>query len=50
MDSQALNSTAVEIFTQDIPDEALELAACVVKERPVAFTAAFCSGLDTCPA
>ena len=33
-----------------VPDAALELAACKLWEGPAAsFTLSFCSGLDTCP-
>jgi len=39
-----------EILTFDVSDEALEAAAGSVKEKAGAFTLAFCSGLDTCPA
>jgi hypothetical protein len=39
-----------EILTFDISDEALEAAAGMMKEKAGAFTLAFCSGLDTCPA
>jgi hypothetical protein len=34
----------------DVPDEALEAAAGSVNGGAAAFTLAFCSGLDTCPA
>jgi hypothetical protein len=39
-----------EILTVQVSDEALEAAAGSVKEKAGAFTLAFCSGLDTCPA
>ena len=39
-----------EILTFDVSDEALEAAAGTVKDKAGAFTLAFCSGLDTCPA
>jgi hypothetical protein len=39
-----------EILSIEISDEALEAAAGSVKEKAGAFTLAFCSGLDTCPA
>ncbi|MFZ3360085.1 MAG: hypothetical protein WCA56_21980 [Xanthobacteraceae bacterium] len=39
-----------EILTFDVSDEALEAAAGTVNEKAGAFTLAFCSGLDTCPA
>jgi hypothetical protein len=38
------------ILTHAISDEALESAAGAVSEKTGAFTLAFCSGLDTCPA
>jgi hypothetical protein len=34
----------------DVSDEALEAAAGSVNGKAGAFTLAFCSGLDTCPA
>ena len=37
-------------LTFDVSDEALEAAAGTVREKAGAFTLAFCSGLDTCPA
>jgi hypothetical protein len=39
-----------EILSFQVSDEALEAAAGSVKENAGAFTLAFCSGLDTCPA
>jgi len=39
-----------EILTFEVSDEALEAAAGTMKEKASAFTLAFCSGLDTCPA
>jgi hypothetical protein len=39
-----------EILSVQVSDEALEAAAGSVKENAGAFTLAFCSGLDTCPA
>ena len=39
-----------EILTFDVSDEALEAAAGTMKDKAGAFTLAFCSGLDTCPA
>ena len=39
-----------EILSFEVSDEALEAAVVgSVKEKAVAFTLAFCSGLDTCP-
>jgi hypothetical protein len=37
-------------LTYDVSDEALEMVAGSVCEKAGAFTLAFCSGLDTCPA
>jgi hypothetical protein len=37
-------------LTYDVSDEALEMVAGSVREKAGAFTLAFCSGLDTCPA
>jgi len=34
----------------DVSDEALEAAAGSIKGKAGAYTVAFCSGLDTCPA
>ncbi len=42
--------TAEEILIDEVPDAALEAAACGMKDEAGAFTLAFCSGLDTCPA
>jgi hypothetical protein len=39
-----------EILSFDVSDEALEAAAGTVKDKAGAFTLAFCSGLDSCPA
>lgn len=39
-----------EHITSEISDEALERAAGTMKVAGGAFTVAFCSGLDTCPA
>ena len=39
-----------EILNYEVSDEALEAAAGTVKGKAGAFTLAFCSGLDTCPA
>ena len=39
-----------EILTFDVSDAALEAAAGTMKDKAGAFTLAFCSGLDTCPA
>jgi hypothetical protein len=37
-------------LSYDVSDEALEMVAGSVREKAAAFTLAFCSGLDTCPA
>lgn len=39
-----------EILNYQVSDEALEVAAGTMKDKAGAFTLAFCSGLDTCPA
>jgi hypothetical protein len=41
--------SAEAILTIDVPDEAIESAACAVWGKSAALTLAFCSGLDTCP-
>ena len=41
--------TEEEILISEVSDDALEAAACRMKDRAGAFTLAFCSGLDTCP-
>ena len=38
------------VLTYDVADEALERAACVVREQGGSLTVSFCSGLDSCPA
>jgi hypothetical protein len=50
MNSARFDLTEDEILAAKVTDEALEQAACIVKDCPVVFTTAFCSGLDTCPA
>jgi hypothetical protein len=52
---QAMNDTNIDqreedIFTCEVSDEALEAAAGTVTAKAGAFTLAFCSGLDSCPA
>lgn len=44
------NSVDEMIIIYDLSDEVLESAAVGVREKAGAFTLAFCSGLDTCPA
>jgi hypothetical protein len=48
--THTIDQTEEEILTFQVSDEALEAAAVSVKENAGAFTLAFCSGLDTCPA
>jgi hypothetical protein len=48
--THTIEQTEEEILTVQVSDEALEAAAGSVKENAGAFTLAFCSGLDTCPA
>ncbi len=44
------NGSEQEVLIYAIPDEVLEDAAALVKERVGSATLSFCSGLDTCPA
>ena len=46
----AFEQTEEEILSFQVSDEAIEAAAGSAKENAAAFTLAFCSGLDTCPA
>jgi hypothetical protein len=39
-----------EVFSDDLPDAALEVAGSKCWEGPASsFTVSFCSGIDTCP-
>jgi len=39
-----------EVFSDELPDETLEVAGSKCWEGPASsFTVAFCSGIDTCP-
>lgn len=38
-----------DVFVNDIPDEALELAGCGGPENGRAYTVAFCTGQAECP-
>jgi hypothetical protein len=38
------------VLRYDVSDEAVEAAACMVREQGGSLTISFCSGLDTCPA
>jgi hypothetical protein len=49
-DSREIDITDEMNLSYDVSDEALESAAGAVREKAGAFTLAFCSGLDTCPA
>jgi hypothetical protein len=49
-DGRMNGQTEEEMVTYEVSDEALEAAAGVIKDKAGAFTLAFCSGLDTCPA
>ena len=49
MNDSTIGQTEEEILSFDIADEAIESAACLLREKAGAMTAAFCSGLDTCP-
>jgi len=44
-----LNDNDKDIFIDEIPDEALELAACAGPENGGAYTIAFCTGQAECP-
>ena len=46
----SVDLTEEEILIYRISDETLEAAACGMQDKAGAFTLAFCSGLDTCPA
>jgi hypothetical protein len=48
--SIGVDLTEEEILIYKVSDETLETAACGMKDKAGAFTLAFCSGLDTCPA
>ncbi len=50
MNDTHIDQREEETLTFEVSDEALEAAAGTVKEKAGAFTLAFCSGLDTCPA
>jgi len=45
-----MDQSEEELLTCEVSDGALEAAAGSMKEKPVAATISFCSGLDTCPA
>lgn len=49
-DYSELNPVDEMILIYDFSDEVLESAAVGIREKAGAFTLAFCSGLDTCPA
>lgn len=49
-DYSELNPVEEMILVYDFSDEVLESAAVGIREKAGAFTLAFCSGLDTCPA
>lgn len=49
-DTAKMDQTDEQTLTYEISDAALESAATLLKERAGAFTNAFCSGLETCPA
>lgn len=39
-----------EVFSEELPDAALELAGSKYGQGPASsFTVSFCSGIDTCP-
>ena len=46
----SVDLTEEEILIYTVSDQDLEAVACGMKDKAGAFTLAFCSGLDTCPA
>jgi hypothetical protein len=38
-----------DILTYEVSDEAIESAACSLRDKPGSATISFCSGLDSCP-
>jgi hypothetical protein len=38
-----------DILTYEVPDEAVESAAVLLRDRAGSVTVSFCSGLDSCP-
>jgi hypothetical protein len=46
----AIHPTDEETLTFDVSDEALEAAAGSMREKAGAFTMAYCSGVNSCPA
>jgi hypothetical protein len=50
MTDSYIDQSEEEILNYNVSDEALEAAAGTMKDKAGAFTLAFCSGLDTCPA
>jgi hypothetical protein len=49
-DTTRMDQSEEELLTFEVSDGALEAAAGSMKDKPVAATISFCSGLDTCPA
>jgi hypothetical protein len=49
-DTERMYQNEEELLCYEVSDGALEAAAGSMKDRPVAATISFCSGLDTCPA
>ena len=49
MSITTISQTEEEILTYEVADEAVEAAACMVRDAAGSVTLAFCSGLDTCP-
>lgn len=50
MNEIKLDQTDEEIFSYEVSDEALEIAAEAGKDKVGNFTLSFCTGLSTCPA
>jgi hypothetical protein len=40
---------AEDILSYEVSDEAIESAACSLRDKPGSATISFCSGLDSCP-
>jgi hypothetical protein len=49
-DTTKMDQSEEALLTYEVSDGALEAAAGWMKDKPVAATISFCSGLDTCPA
>jgi hypothetical protein len=45
-----LEQTEQDVLSFEVSDDALEVAACTVREKAANYTLAACSGLSVCPA